>query len=162
MTMPLRRLARTAAAGLVAVAALTAAGHTAEAADTLGSAAAGQGRYFGAAVAANHLGEADYTATLDREFTSATPENEMKWDATEPSRSTFTFAAADRVVDHARSRGVDVRGHTLVWHSQLPSWVGALGAADLRTAMNGHINGLMGHYKNGSGAAPTVGGCTAS
>ncbi|MFB6774737.1 endo-1,4-beta-xylanase [Streptomyces sp. NPDC056337] len=149
MTMPLRCLARTAAAGLVAVAALATAGHTAEAeaADTLGSAAAGQGRYFGAAVAANHLGEADYAATLDREFTSATPENEMKWDATEPSRGTFTFAAADRVVDHARSRGMDVRGHTLVWHSQLPSWVGTLGAADLRTAMNAHINGLMGHYK---------------
>ncbi|MFC9470054.1 endo-1,4-beta-xylanase, partial [Streptomyces coelicoflavus] len=121
--------------------------HSAEAADTLGSAAAGQGRYFGTAVAAGHLGEADYAATLDREFGSVTPENEMKWDATEPSRGGFTFTSADRIVDHARSQGMDVRGHTLVWHSQLPSWVGRLGASDLRTAMNDHIKGLMGHYK---------------
>ncbi|MFE1590779.1 endo-1,4-beta-xylanase [Streptomyces sp. NPDC058737] len=147
MSMKLRRLSRAATAGLVAAAALTAAAHSAEAADTLGSAAAGQGRYFGTAVAASHLGEADYTATLDREFSSVTPENEMKWDATEPSRGTFTFTSADRIVDHALSQGMDVRGHTLVWHSQLPSWVGSLGASDLRTAMKDHINGLMGHYK---------------
>ncbi|MFC8817056.1 endo-1,4-beta-xylanase [Streptomyces rochei] len=150
MRMTLLRLSRAAAAGLVAAAALTAAAHSAEAAeaaDTLGSAAAAQGRYFGTAVAAGHLGEADYAATLDREFNSATPENEMKWDATEPSRGTFTFSAADRVVDHARAQGMDVRGHTLVWHSQLPSWVGALGAADLRGAMNDRINQVMGRYK---------------
>ncbi|MFF9799317.1 endo-1,4-beta-xylanase [Streptomyces rochei] len=150
MRMTLLRLSRAVTAGLVAAAALTAAAHSAEAAeaaDTLGSAAAAQGRYFGTAVAAGHLGEADYAATLDREFNSATPENEMKWDATEPSRGTFTFSAADRVVDHARAQGMDVRGHTLVWHSQLPSWVGALGAADLRGAMNDHINQVMGRYK---------------
>ncbi|CAM5727603.1 hypothetical protein SVIOM342S_09656 [Streptomyces violaceorubidus] len=147
MSMIVRRLSRAVTAGLVAAAALTAAAHSAEAADTLGSAAAGQGRYFGTAVAAGHLGEADYAATLDREFSSVTPENEMKWDATEPSRGTFTFTSADRIVDHARSQGMDVRGHTLVWHSQLPSWVSPLGASDLRTAMKDHINGLMGHYK---------------
>ncbi|MGW8063741.1 endo-1,4-beta-xylanase [Streptomyces ziwulingensis] len=147
MRMTLLRLAGAATAGLVAAAALTTAAHSAEAADTLGSAAAGQGRSFGAAVAANHLDEAGYTATLNREFTSATPENEMKWDATEPTRGTFTFAAADQVVNHARGQGMDVRGHTLVWHSQLPPWVGGLGAADLRTAMNDHINRVMGHYK---------------
>ncbi|MDT0614929.1 endo-1,4-beta-xylanase [Streptomyces lancefieldiae] len=147
MSMTLLRLSRAAAAGLIAAAALTAAAHSAEAADTLGSAAAGQGRYFGTAVAANHLGESAYAATLDREFTSVTPENEMKWDAVEGNRDTFTFGAADQIVNHARSQGMDVRGHTLVWHSQLPSWVSGLGAADLRTAMNNHINRVMGHYK---------------
>ncbi|MEU4659578.1 endo-1,4-beta-xylanase [Streptomyces sp. NPDC023723] len=145
--MHLTHLLRAATAGLIAATALTAAAHTAEAADTLGSAAAGQGRYFGTAVAASHLGESDYAATLDREFTSVTPENEMKWDATEPTRGGFTFTAADQIVNHAQSHGMDVRGHTLVWHSQLPSWVSPLGATDLRTAMNSHITQLMTHYK---------------
>lgn len=150
MRMTSFRLSRAATAALVAAAALTAAAHSAEAAetaDTLGSAAAAQGRYFGTAVAASHLGETDYVSTLNREFDSATPENEMKWDATEPTRGTFTFSAADQVVNHAQAQGMDVRGHTLVWHSQLPSWVGGLGAADLRSAMNNHINRVMGHYK---------------
>jgi endo-1,4-beta-xylanase len=120
---------------------------TAEAASTLGAAAAEKGRYFGTAVAANHLGEAPYVSTLNTEFDSVTPENEMKWDALEPSRGSFSYGNADRIVSHAQSRGMKVRGHTLVWHSQLPGWVGNLGAADLRTAMNNHINQVMGHYK---------------
>ncbi|MEU9554017.1 endo-1,4-beta-xylanase [Streptomyces fumanus] len=148
--MHLTRLFRAATAGLVTVAALTTAAHTAdgaEAADTLGTAAAAQGRYFGAAVAAGHLGESAYTATLDREFTSVTPENEMKWDATEPTRGGFSFGAADQIVNHALGQGMTVRGHTLVWYTQLPSWVSGLGATDLRTAMNDHINGLVSHYR---------------
>ncbi|MGW3254539.1 endo-1,4-beta-xylanase [Streptomyces fungicidicus] len=120
---------------------------TAHAADTLGAAAAEKGRYFGAAVAANHLGEAQYAATLDREFNSVTPENEMKWDAVEPNRGSFSFGRADQIVDHAQGKGMEVRGHTLVWHSQLPGWVSGLGATDLRSAMNNHITQVMTHYK---------------
>lgn len=120
---------------------------TAHAADTLGAAAAEKGRYFGAAVAANHLGEAQYAATLNTEFNSVTPENEMKWDALEPSRGSFSFGNADRIVNHARGRGMAVRGHTLVWHSQLPGWVSGLGTSDLRSAMNNHITQVMTHYR---------------
>ncbi|MEV7140526.1 endo-1,4-beta-xylanase [Streptomyces tauricus] len=134
-------------AGLLAAAGVTALAGTAAAASTLGAAAAEKGRYFGTAVAANHLGEAAYASTLNTEFNSVTPENEMKWDALEPSRNSFSYGSADQIVDHARSRGMAVRGHTLVWHSQLPGWVGGLGASDLRTAMNNHITQVMTHYK---------------
>jgi endo-1,4-beta-xylanase len=134
-------------AGLLAVTGVTALAGTAEAASTLGSAAAAKGRYFGAAVAAGHLGESAYVSTLDTEFTSVTPENEMKWDAVEGTRGTFTFGPADQIVGHAQGKGMKIRGHTLVWHSQLPGWVGTLAAADLRTAMNNHIAQVMTHYK---------------
>jgi endo-1,4-beta-xylanase len=134
--------------GLLAAGGLATTSGTAEAAgSTLGAAAAETGRYFGTAVAANHLGEAQYASTLDAEFTSVTPENEMKWDAVEASRGSFNFSAADQIVSHAQSRGMKVRGHTLVWHSQLPGWVSGLSATDLRTAMNNHINQVMAHYK---------------
>ncbi|UED87774.1 endo-1,4-beta-xylanase [Streptomyces profundus] len=120
---------------------------TAHAASTLGAAAAEQGRYFGTAVAANRLSESDYTATLNREFNSATAENEMKWDALQPNRGQFNFGNADRIVNHARGQGMSLRGHTLVWHSQLPGWVGGLGTNELRTAMNDHISQVMGRYR---------------
>ncbi|MGW7268481.1 endo-1,4-beta-xylanase [Streptomyces sp. NPDC054842] len=136
-----------ATAGLLAAGGVGALSGTAHAATTLGSAAAAQGRYFGTAVAAGHVGESAYAATLDREFTSVTPENEMKWDAVEPNRNAFSFGQADQIVGHAQSKGMKIRGHTLVWHSQLPGWVGALGASDLRTAMNNHITQVMQHYK---------------
>ncbi|MEU3349821.1 endo-1,4-beta-xylanase [Streptomyces sp. NPDC006700] len=146
MPMP-RRAAQAFTAVLLAASTVTALAHTAAAADTLASAAAGKGRYFGTAVAASHLGESAYAGTLDREFNQVTPENEMKWDATEGTRNTFTFGSADQIVSHAQSQNMKVRGHTLVWHSQLPSWVSGLAATDLRSAMNNHITQVMQHYK---------------
>jgi endo-1,4-beta-xylanase len=120
----------------------------ATAASTLRDAAAAKGRVFGAAVAQGHLGESAYAATLDREFNEATPENEMKWDATEPSRGSFRFGPADQIVSHAQSHGMVIRGHTLVWHSQLPGWVsGVTSGSDLLTVMRNHISGVAGHFR---------------
>jgi endo-1,4-beta-xylanase len=120
----------------------------AQAATTLGAAAGQSGRYFGAAVAAFRLSDSQYSTILDREFSMITPENEMKWDATEPSRNNFTFGSADQIVSHARSHGQRMRGHTLVWHSQLPGWVSGIGDANtLRSVIDNHINSLMGHYR---------------
>ena len=142
------RARRTVVLGMAGLLASTACvTRTGEPASTLGAAAAGKNRYFGAAVAANRLGESAYVSALDTEFNSVTPENEMKWDAVERTRDSFDFGAADRIVGHAESKGMKVRGHTLVWHSQLPGWVGGLGAADLRSAMNNHITRVMSHYK---------------
>ena len=120
---------------------------SAQAATTLGAAAAASGRYFGTAVANNHLSEAPYATTLDTEFNQITPENEMKWDATEPSRGSFNFSAAEAIVSHAQSHNQRMRGHTLVWHSQLPSWVSGLSATDLSSAMDNHITKLMTNWK---------------
>jgi endo-1,4-beta-xylanase len=114
---------------------------------TLGTAAAQAGRYFGAAVAADKLSDPTYSAILNREFTAITPENEMKWDATEPSPGTFTFTRGDQIAARAAQIGAKLRGHTLVWYSQLPGWVNSIStASDLTTAMHNHINGVMGHY----------------
>jgi endo-1,4-beta-xylanase len=116
-------------------------------ATTLKAAANCTGRLFGAALAASHLGESAY-ATAAREHSFVTPENEMKWDTIEPTRGAFNFAPGDQIVSFAMQNGMKVKGHTLVWHKQLPAWVTSLSTADdVRKAMVDHITGVMSHYK---------------
>src|SRR5262245_65607661 len=91
-----RRRAALLVAAVAVVAAALAVTTTADAATTVGASAAQTGRYFGAAVAANKLSDSTYVGILDREFNAITPENEMKWAATEPSQGPFTLTAADQ------------------------------------------------------------------
>ena len=105
-------------------------------------------RYVGSAVAAQTLNsEADYRSVLTREFDSVTPENEMKWAVVEPNRGQFNWSGADAIVNYARQNGKTVRGHTLVWHSQYPSWLNNLGSSELRSVVQQHINTEMGRYR---------------
>ena len=60
---------------------------------------------------------------LTRHFNSITSENDMKWSSLQPTEGTFTFNAADAQVSFARTNNMAVRGHTLVWHNQIPAWV---------------------------------------
>jgi endo-1,4-beta-xylanase len=114
---------------------------------TLKSAAARSGRLIGAALGASHLSEAAYAATAAA-FDFVTPENEMKWDATEPTQNVFTFGGGDAITSFARQNGMKVKGHTLVWHSQLPTWVsGITDPAALHDAMINHVTQVASHYR---------------
>lgn len=135
-------------AGALALATTLAGGPAAAAPqDTLHDLAAAQGRYFGSATDNPELSDAAYTARLGSEFGQITPGNSMKWDTTEPVRGQFDFAKGDVITDFARQHGQTVRGHTLVWHSQLPGWVGSLPSAQVETAMTDHITAEATHYR---------------
>jgi endo-1,4-beta-xylanase len=142
------RTGKALAVGVAVVLVATMATSVASAASTLGAAAAQSGRYFGTAINNGKLGDSAYTTIANREFNMVTPENEMKLDATEPSQGQFTFTNGDKVYNWAVNNGKRVRGHTLVWHSQLPGWMTSLsGSAATLSAMKNHINGVMSHYK---------------
>jgi endo-1,4-beta-xylanase len=117
------------------------------ASSTLGEAAAQSGRYFGTAIAGYKLSDSTYSSIANREFNMVTAENEMKIDATEPQQNTFSFSAGDQVVDWAISNGKQVRGHTLAWYGQQPSWMQSMSGSTLRAAMINHIQKVIAHYK---------------
>ncbi|WP_407915455.1 endo-1,4-beta-xylanase [Kitasatospora sp. NE20-6] len=90
-----------------------------------------------------------YREKAAAEFSSVTPENVMKWEAVEPTRGTYDWAPADELVAFARANHQLVRGHTLVWHSQLPAWLttGDFTAAQLRDILHRHITDEVTHFK---------------
>ena len=108
-----------------------------------------RGKFIGVAVATGPLsGDATYRNIVSTEFNQITAENAMKWDATEPSQGNFNFSGADQIVNFAAQIGATVHGHTLVWHSQTPSWVQNLSSTALRAAMQNHISTVVGRYAN--------------
>ncbi|WP_082373364.1 endo-1,4-beta-xylanase [Nocardia sp. NRRL S-836] len=105
-------------------------------------------RWVGSAVAAGPLAdEPDYRAVLTREFDSVTPENEMKWGVVEATRGQYDWSGADAIVSYAKRTGKSVRGHTLVWHSQLPDWVDDLEPAELRSTVKQRIKTAVSRFK---------------
>ncbi|MEU4690113.1 endo-1,4-beta-xylanase [Actinoplanes sp. NPDC023714] len=149
--MPIPRKGRLAllSAAVVSVVAAASAAVTgsAEAATTLGASAAQTGRYFGVATSAFKFSDTPYMTILNREFTSLVPENDMKWDATEPQQGRFTYTNGDRLVSHAQSRGMSVRGHALLWHAQQPSWAQGLSGTALRSAAINHVTQVATHFR---------------
>ncbi|MEJ2502925.1 MAG: endo-1,4-beta-xylanase [Gemmatimonadota bacterium] len=85
---------------------------------------------------------------LAEQFDVLTSENAMKFDHVHPAAETYSFAAADALVDFAESNGMAVRGHTLVWHQQLPSWVtgGSWTAAQAEELLREHAGTVTEHF----------------
>ncbi len=81
-----------------------------------------------------------FNALFDYHFNSVTFGNEMKPDALQKNKGTFTFNTSDSMVSRAQSMGMEVHGHVLVWHSQSPAWftqkVDAAGAVQRDEAGN--------------------------
>jgi endo-1,4-beta-xylanase len=115
---------------------------------------AGDARHItiGAAAASMHFKEADYIAILGSEFSQLQAENEMKFGPIHPRPDTdpnpYDFRGGDALVAFAQSHNMVVRGHTLVWHTQIPDWVkkGNYSAPQLAEILHSHVNTVMRHY----------------
>lgn len=86
-------------------------------------------------------------------FGVITPENEMKWEATEPQPGVYDFHNADALVELAHKNGMKVWGHNLVFSEALPKWVQDLPTGTpeqkdhVRRVMAGHITALVTHFR---------------
>jgi endo-1,4-beta-xylanase len=109
----------------------------------------------GAALAPPQFGERDTAsvALIVRQFNAITPENVLKWERVHPQPDQYDFALPDQYVAFGQRHGMFIVGHTLVWHSQTPSWVfqnaqgQPLGRDELLARMKDHITTVVGRYK---------------
>jgi len=116
---------------------------------TLRAAAQRCGLRIGAAAAPQFLQQDPaYGATLAREFSMLTPENAMKAAPVHPAPERYAFAPAEALVAFAQQAAMAVRGHTLVWHQQLPAWALAEGRGprEWRAFLEEHILAVAGHF----------------
>lgn len=99
---------------------------------------------LGTALSANNM-----PALAAQEFNFVTPENEMKWESVERTEGSFSFGSADNIVNWAQQNNLKVKGHCLVWHNQLPSWVSSINTRDrLLAVMKKHIETVMARWGN--------------
>ncbi|MCK0470483.1 endo-1,4-beta-xylanase [Halalkalibacter sp. APA_J-10(15)] len=60
---------------------------------------------------------------LQKHYNMLVAENVMKPEAIQPNEGEFSWSRADAMLDFAEENGMKTRFHTLVWHSQSPSWM---------------------------------------
>lgn len=108
--------------------------------------------YFmiGVAVNQRNVTNASQSALVKQEFNSMTAENDMKPEPTEPREGEFNWESADRIANFARQNGIKLRGHCLMWHSQIGKWM----YEDNPTKevffkrMRNHIHTIVNRYKD--------------
>jgi len=95
-------------------------------------------------------------------YNSVTPGNDLKWDTTERTEGNFNFGPGDNILTFAQAHNIKMRGHTFVWHNQVPNWVfqdaggvdmstepfSAANKALLLSRLKNHINALINHYQD--------------
>lgn len=114
---------------------------------------------IGAALNPGHFTEADPTGSglVRQHFNSITPENHMKWQLIhprpDPGLAGYDFRDADKYVEFGEKNGMQIIGHCLVWHSQVPGWVfrdsegTPIGREALLQRMREHISTVVARYK---------------
>jgi len=112
--------------------------------------AARRGIVMGASVmTASNLTDTTYASVLGSEYSAMTPENDMKWSATEPGPGVYNFVSPDLDVSFAQAHGMAVRGQNLSWWADNPSWLTNVPYTrdQLISILHDHISTVVGHFR---------------
>jgi len=111
------------------------------------------GMHIGSAIIPQDLNTPAWAAIAAAQFNVYTPGNEMKWQVVEPQQGVFDWSGADNLMAFAKMNDARVRGHTLVWHNQLPDWLttgvgnGTITTSQLWSLLEEHIFTEVGRFK---------------
>jgi endo-1,4-beta-xylanase len=115
---------------------------------TLRQRAVAKGLLYGAALQTKQV-ETDsaFAKAIAQECNIIVPESELKWRVVRPSPSVYHFASTDKLLSFANTHNMKMRGHALVWHEDLPSWVNSsLNSLNARQILTDHISTVVKHY----------------
>jgi endo-1,4-beta-xylanase len=121
--------------------------------DSLRALAAPIGLRIGSALLPQDIETPSYAAIASGQFSTVTPGNAMKWQLVEPEQGVYDWSGADQLVEFAEANGQLVRGHTLVWHNQLPTWLtdgvanGTISDSELYDLLRQHIHIEVSRYR---------------
>jgi endo-1,4-beta-xylanase len=115
----------------------------------LRSRAAARGMLFGAAAAWPVLrDDPEYASHFAAECGILVPENVLKMGPVHPEPERYNFAPADFMAEFCAKNRMEMRGHTLVWHSQPWPWLKtAVNQQNTRQHLEDHIRTVAGRYK---------------
>src|SRR3984885_11524461 len=111
------------------------------------------GLRIGTALIPQDIETPSYAAIAGSQFSVVTPGNGMKWQIVEPTQGTFDWSEADQLVAFAQANRQLIRGHTLLWHNQLPDWLttgvanGTITAPQLKQLLHDHIMTEVTRYR---------------
>ncbi len=111
------------------------------------------GLHIGTAIIPQDINTPAWAAIAAAQFNVYTPGNEMKWQVVEPTQGVFDWSGADNLVNFAETNRARVRGHTLLWHNQLPTWLttgvgnGTITTSQLWSLLEEHIFTEVGRYR---------------
>ncbi|MCL2443717.1 MAG: endo-1,4-beta-xylanase [Treponema sp.] len=91
----------------------------------------------------------EYLELLTTHFNTVTCENQMKPDHLAPNRKggQYNWSSADNMINEMAANGIQVHGHTLVWHNQTREWMFQGTPEEVRENMVNHINTVLAHFK---------------
>jgi endo-1,4-beta-xylanase len=111
------------------------------------------GLRVGSALIPQDIETPSYAAIAGSQFSVVTPGNAMKWQIVEPTQGTYDWSQADELVSFAHANNQLIRGHTLIWHNQLPTWLttgvanGTITSAQLMELAHQHITTEVTRYR---------------
>lgn len=108
----------------------------------------------GAALESQQIVNDTDVGLLRKHISSITAANVMKPLTIAPSEGAYNFAPADALVEFAQANGIEVRGHTLLWHASAPAWFFAGDQTDaqayralVKQRLERYITDVVTHFK---------------
>jgi endo-1,4-beta-xylanase len=123
------------------------------AAESLDALARTKGLRFGSALGGRGLRDPNYLALIESQCGILVPENELKMAFVLRAPGEYHFERAEALLAFAESRGLPMRGHTLLWHHPkwMPRWLdsydfGPQAASTATEILDAHVRKTCAHF----------------